>query len=56
MQICPHLCTPGKTSRLVTHPEIALSQARLTLEYFAGGVLKKVIPWSYEYSINPIKP
>jgi hypothetical protein len=54
---CPHLCTPEKTSRSVTHSEIALGQARLTPEFFGGGFpKKKLIPWWYEYSMNPIKP
>jgi hypothetical protein len=30
----PHWCTPIKTSRSVTHHEIAPSQARLTPEFF----------------------
>jgi hypothetical protein len=37
------LYTPGKTSRSVTHPEIALGQARLTPEFFAGGLPKKKV-------------
>jgi hypothetical protein len=37
------LCTPGKTSRSVTHPEISLGQARLTPEFFTGGLLKKKV-------------
>jgi hypothetical protein len=37
------LCTPGKTSRSVTHPEIASSQARLTSEFFAGGLLERKV-------------
>jgi hypothetical protein len=32
---------PGRTSWLVTHPEIALDQARLTLEFFGDGLLEK---------------
>jgi hypothetical protein len=43
MQFCPHLCTLRKTSWSVTHPEIASGQARLTLEFFAGGLLKKKV-------------
>jgi hypothetical protein len=43
MHFCPHLCTPEKTSRSVTHPEIALSQARLTLEFFTGGLSEKKV-------------
>jgi hypothetical protein len=39
----PHLCTPGKTFQSVTYPEIALGQTRLTLEFFAGGLLKKKV-------------
>jgi hypothetical protein len=35
------LCTLGKTSRSATHREIALGQARLTLEFFAVGLPKK---------------
>jgi hypothetical protein len=37
------LCTPGKTSRSVTHPEIAPDQARLTPEFFVGGLLEKKV-------------
>jgi hypothetical protein len=37
------LCTPGKTSRSVTHPKTALGQARLTPEFFAGGLPKKKV-------------
>jgi hypothetical protein len=40
---CPHLCTPGKSFRSVTHPEIAPGQARLTPEFFAGGLLEKKV-------------
>jgi hypothetical protein len=40
---CPHLCTPGKTYRLVTHPEIAPGQARITLGFFAGGLPEKKV-------------
>ena len=32
--LCPHSCTPGKTSRSVTHPQIAPSQAHLTWSFF----------------------
>jgi hypothetical protein len=42
---------PGKTFRSVTHPQIALGQARLTQ---SSG--KEGIPCQYEYPINPIKP
>jgi hypothetical protein len=35
------LCAPGNTSRSVTHPEIALGQARLTPEFFTGGLPEK---------------
>jgi hypothetical protein len=38
-----HLCTPEKTSWSITHPEIAPGQARLTLEFFIVGLLKKNI-------------
>jgi hypothetical protein len=41
MYFCPHLCTSEKTSRMVIHPEIAPSQARLTPKFFAGGLPKK---------------
>ena len=34
MHFCPHSCASGQTSRSVTHPEIALVQVRLTLEFF----------------------
>jgi hypothetical protein len=37
------LCTFGKTSRSITHPEIAPGQARLTLEFFAGGLPEKKV-------------
>jgi hypothetical protein len=43
VHFCPHLCTPRKTSRSVTHPKIALGQAHLTLEFFAGGILEKKV-------------
>jgi hypothetical protein len=43
MHFYPHLCTPGKTSRSVTHPIIAPSQTRLNPEFFAGGLPKKKI-------------
>jgi hypothetical protein len=37
------LCTPEKTFWPVTHPEIALCQARLTLEFFVGGLPEKKV-------------
>jgi hypothetical protein len=37
------LCTPGKTSRSVIHPEIAAGPARLTPEFFASGLPKKKV-------------
>jgi hypothetical protein len=37
------VCIPGKTSRSVTHPEIAPGQARFTPEFFEGGFLKKKV-------------
>jgi hypothetical protein len=37
------LCTLGKTSRSVTHPKITPGQARLTPEFFAGGLSEKKI-------------
>jgi hypothetical protein len=37
------LCTPRKIPRSVTHPEIALGQARLTVEFFSVGVLEKKV-------------
>jgi hypothetical protein len=37
------LCAPGKTSRSITHPEIALGQVRLTLKFFAVGLLEKKV-------------
>jgi hypothetical protein len=37
------LCTPRKTSQAFTHPEIALSQARLTLEFFVGELPEKKV-------------
>jgi hypothetical protein len=37
------LSTPEKTSRSVTHPEIALGQARLTSEFFSIGVPEKKV-------------
>jgi hypothetical protein len=40
---CSHFCTPEKTSRSVTHPKIAPSQARLTPEFFAGGLPEKKV-------------
>jgi hypothetical protein len=41
MYFCPHLFTSEKTSQSVSHPKIAPDQARLTLEFFAGGLLEK---------------
>jgi hypothetical protein len=43
VHFCPHLCTPRKTSRSITHPKIALGQARLTMEFFTGGLPKKKV-------------
>jgi hypothetical protein len=43
MHFCLHLCTLGKISWSVTHLEIALGQARLTLEFFSVGVPKKKV-------------
>jgi hypothetical protein len=43
MHICPHSYAPEKTSWSVTHPEIALDQARLTPEFFAGGLPEKKV-------------
>jgi hypothetical protein len=40
------LCAPENTSRLVTHPEIAPGQARLTPEFFAGGLPEKKLQLS----------
>src|ERR1043165_8097404 len=34
---------PRTTSRSVTHPQIALSQARLTLEFFGSGLPEKKV-------------
>jgi hypothetical protein len=31
--LCPHSCTPGKTFRSDTHPQISSSQARLTWRF-----------------------
>jgi hypothetical protein len=39
--ICHHSCVPRKTSRSVTHPKIAIGQARLTQRFFRGRLLKK---------------
>jgi hypothetical protein len=39
----PHLCTPRKTFWSVINPKIALGQARLTPEFFAGGLPKKKV-------------
>jgi hypothetical protein len=43
MHFYPHLCTPGKTSQSITHPEIALGQAHLTPGFFAGGLPEKKV-------------
>jgi hypothetical protein len=40
------LCAPEKTSRSVTHPEIAPGQTRLTLEFFADGLPEKKLQLS----------
>jgi hypothetical protein len=40
------LYAPEKTSRSVTHPEIAPGQARLTLEFFADGLPEKKLQLS----------
>jgi hypothetical protein len=40
------LCAPGNTSRSVTHPKIAPGQARLTPEFFAGGLPEKKLQLS----------
>jgi hypothetical protein len=40
---CRHLCTPSKTSQLITHSEIAPGQARLTLEFLIVGIRKKKV-------------
>jgi hypothetical protein len=37
----PHLCTPEKTSWLVTHPRISLGQACLTQMFFQDRLSKK---------------
>jgi hypothetical protein len=37
------MCALGKTSRLVTHPEIALNQARLTSEFIAVELSEKKV-------------
>jgi hypothetical protein len=39
----PHVCAPGKTSRPVTHPEIAPSQAHLSPKFFAVGLPEKKV-------------
>jgi hypothetical protein len=39
--LCPHSCAPEKTSQSVTHPKIALGQARLTLGFFRDRLPKK---------------
>jgi hypothetical protein len=43
MHFCPHLCILKKTFQSVTHPKIAPDQARLTPEFFAGGLSKKKV-------------
>jgi hypothetical protein len=43
VHFCPHLCAPRKTFRLVTHPEIAPSQALLTPKFFAVGHPEKKV-------------
>jgi hypothetical protein len=43
MYFCPHLCTPAKTFQSVTHPKIALGQARLTLRFFTGELSEKKV-------------
>jgi hypothetical protein len=43
VHFCPHLCTPEKSSGSVTHPEIALGQARLTPKFFSGGLAEKKV-------------
>jgi hypothetical protein len=43
MHFCPHLYTPRKTSWSVTHPEIALGQARLTPKFFADELPEKKV-------------
>jgi hypothetical protein len=55
--LCPRPCALEKTSLLVTHPKIALGQARLTHKFFQDMLSKKedASCW-YEYPINPIKP
>jgi hypothetical protein len=43
MYFYPHLCTPGKTSRSITYPKIALGQTRLILKFFVGGLPEKKV-------------
>jgi hypothetical protein len=43
MPFCPHSCTPRKTSRSITHLEVAFGQARLTPEFFAVGLPEKKV-------------
>jgi hypothetical protein len=43
MQVCPYLCTFGKTSQSVTYPKIAPGQERLTPEFFTGGLSEKKV-------------
>jgi hypothetical protein len=43
MHFCSCLCTPGETSRSITHPEIASGQTRLTPEFFTGELLEKKV-------------
>jgi hypothetical protein len=43
MNFYHHLCTPGQTSRSITHAEIALSQACLILEFFSVGLPEKKV-------------
>jgi hypothetical protein len=43
VHFCSHLCTFGKTFRSVTHPEIVPGQARLTPEFFIGGLSEKKV-------------
>jgi hypothetical protein len=43
VHFCAHLCTPRKTSRSVTHPEISLGQARLIPEFFTDEFSKKKV-------------
>jgi hypothetical protein len=43
MHFCSHLCTPGKTSRSVTHPKIALGQTHLAPEFFTVDLSEKKV-------------